>query len=112
MEGEDAFQTRQLRRERVLTTKAAEQEKRRTAGAREWEDSEEEVIEDTIEAQMETPKAPRPKRTQNRPATPFQITKRGRPKGAGKDDHLFTVLAAIMELRISNTELKTEMRDL
>jgi hypothetical protein len=64
MEGEDALQTRQLRRERVLTTKAAEQEKRRTTTAREWDDSEEENIEVAIEAQMEVPKAPRSIRTQ------------------------------------------------
>lgn len=113
MEGEDASKTRQLSRKRVLTTKAAEQEKRRTTSAREWDDSEEEVTEDTIEAQMEVPKAPRPKRTQNRPATPSQTIKRGRPKEAGrKDDPLSTILAAIIELRSSNTELKTEMRDL
>lgn len=114
MEWEDASQTRQLRRERVLTSKAAEQEKRRTRSAREWDDSEEEVIEAIIEAQMETPKAPRPIRTQNRLPTPSQTTKRGRPKGSGmvKDNTLSTILAAIMELNISNTDLRTEMGDL
>jgi hypothetical protein len=32
--------------------------------------------------------------------------------GKAKDDLLLTVLAAITELKISNTELKTETRDL
>ncbi len=75
MEGEDTSQTRQLYRECVLTTKATEQEKRRTISMREWDDSEEEVIEDTIEAQMEVLKAPRPICTQNRPPTPSQTAK-------------------------------------
>ena len=79
MAGEDTGQTRQLRRERVLTTKAAEQDKR---GARAWSDSDEDYVEGAIEEQLEVLKAPRPNRMHNRPATPSQAAKRGRPRGA------------------------------
>jgi hypothetical protein len=111
---EDTGPTRQSRRERVPTTKAAEQKKMGTTIGREWEDSDEDSMGDVIEAQMDVPKAPRPARRQYQLGTPSQPAKRGRPKGSGatKNDPLATILAIIEELKTSNMELKAAMGDL
>jgi hypothetical protein len=113
MEG-DTGPTRQSRRERVPTTKAAEQEKTRTTTGREWEDSDEDPMGDVIEAEMDVPKAPRPPRRQYQLGTPPQPAKRGRPKGSGatNNDLLATILATIGELKSSNAELKAAIGDL
>jgi hypothetical protein len=111
---EDTGPTRQSRRERVPTTKAAEQEKMGTTIGREWEDSDEDSMGDVIKAQMDVPKAPRSAHRQYQLGTPSQPAKRGRPKGSGatKNDPLATILAIIGELKTSNMELKAAMGDL
>ncbi|KAH0556186.1 hypothetical protein GP486_005881 [Trichoglossum hirsutum] len=79
---EDTGPTRQSRRERVPTTKAAEQEKMGTTIGREWEDSDEDSMGDVIEAQMDVPKAPRPARRQYQLGTPsFLLLVRRKEKG-------------------------------
>jgi hypothetical protein len=60
---ENTCPTRQSRRERVLTTKAAERAKMGTTTGGEWEDSDEDSTGEVIEAQVDAPKAPRSLRT-------------------------------------------------
>lgn len=113
MVGEEAGQTRYTRRNRTLSTKALEREQRKNE-TRDSDDSYETNTEDAINAQLDAPKAPAPKRMQSRPRTPSQATKRGRPEGNGiaKEDPLSMILAAIAELKTSNMELKSGTRSL
>lgn len=117
---EEAGPTRQSRRERTLTTKALEQEKRKHGGesrdgnpfttlsqrsgeARDWEESDECDTDNMIEVIAETPNAPRPSRTQRRPRIPTQATARSNTRTRkAKSDVLSIILSVIEELKSSN----------
>jgi hypothetical protein len=127
---EEAGPTRQLRRERTLTTKALELEgtkrggksgevisiatpSQRSSDPREWNESDEYNSDDGIEVRPETPDAPRPSRVRQRPRTPSRPTAGGNigPKTT-KGDPLSTILAAIEELKNSNAEIKATNAEL
>jgi hypothetical protein len=127
---EDSGATRQSRRERILTTKALEQEKMKRGGkvadgnrfatlsqrpseARNWEESDECDTDNVIEVMAETPDAPRPDRTRRRPRTPTRAAARGNTKTRKEEgDVLSTILSVIEELRSSNEEIKTSNEEL
>lgn len=113
MAGKKAGQTRQTRCVHTSLTKALEREQRKNE-ARDSDNSYENDMKDAIDAQLNAPKAPGPKRMQSRPRTPSQATKRGRPKASeiAKEDPLFTILVAIAELKTSNIKVKSKMRSL
>lgn len=112
MVGEDTGATRQSRRERTLTTKMLEQEKRKNKGQN-YEDSDGNSTDYAIEVEEGPPRAPRPNRIQSRPRTPSRTAKRiGKEMTMAKDDLLLSILASMEELKISNTELKASTGDL
>ena len=127
---EDSVPTRQSRRERILTTKALEQDKMKRGGkaadgnrfvtlsqrsdeARNWEESDECDTDNVIEVMAETPDAPRPDRTRRRPRTPTRAAARGNIKTRkGESDALSIILSVVEELKSSNEEIKASNEEL